>query len=262
MKKIRAAQTVALVVLAWIASPAFPDDPQEIVSTKTTFPPVKLACIPFLLPIDAAEAKSMIEQKQKEWFATARAAKLSKSGYPFVDAKIDPPPKDPASDTAVPIAARTCAVVEESVSTVAGMEVESSPEVDGFAGFCIASKVEDCLMKSFTESGFMEKRPWPRLPIYARWPDDVQDPTDVGQVTVFLSTATRDIPPDMTGQGETYERNTNGLTPVVPCDTGGCPQQTLLPPEESKQIAWFIPTPEPSPPPKPPAVADTPKRPG
>ncbi len=246
MNKQYMVRAVALILAVGAAPPVVAEDPQGIASVKATFPAVKLACVPFQLPLDIAEAKEAIEKEQKKWYATARVGKLSKSGYPFLDAIINPPPKDDVSTIAGPIDARTCAVIEKSVTSVPNMEIDNLPKVDGFAGFCIAQKVEACLNTAFKDSGFTQEKPWPRLPIYARWPDDESDPTDVAKVIAFLSTATKEIPPEMLGQGDMYERSTNGLRPLVPCDKSGCPKPTVNPPVESKRIVWFIPAPPPT----------------
>jgi hypothetical protein len=242
MDKQYMADALSLILAVGAASPALAGDPQGIESINATFPAVKLACLPFKLPVDTGEAKATIEKEQIKWYATARTGGLRKSGYPFVDAKISPLPKETAA-SAVPIDARMCAVVEMSVTSVPNMDIDNVAKVNGFAGYCIVPKVEACLVKAFKDSGFTQENPWPRLPIYARWPNEDPDPTDVAKVIAFLSTATKEIPPEMPGQGDTYERSTNGLQSLVPCAASGCPQQTVSPPEESKRIGWFIPAP-------------------
>lgn len=251
MNKQYLSRLIILMFAAGAVFSALAEDSHNITSIKVTFPAVKLACISFQLPTDAANAEATIEKALREWYAAARAGKLPKSGYPYIDATIARPTKDSNTTSSAPIDARMCAVIEEAITSIPSMDIVNGSEVDGFVGFCTAPNVKDCLDRAFKDSGFTQEKPWPRLPIYARWPDEEPDPSDSANIIKFLSTPAKEIPPEMSGQGNTYERNTNGLQKLVPCDASGCPQQTTAnKPEESKRIGWFIPAlpPPPSPP--------------
>ncbi|NHZ94214.1 hypothetical protein [Massilia sp. CCM 8734] len=212
----------------------------ELAAAKGTFPQVKLACLPFLLPPDASDAARVVDLAQEKWYRTARAGKLERVGALFVSAPISPPGPGAAAPDGAPLNAAMCGVIDQAVMSAPGLTVQVLDAADGFAGTCINRKVDACLQKAFTDSGFSDAKPWPRLPIYARLPDAAPVPSDVAGVLVHLSAASRSIAPDMRGEGSTFERSTDGLKPLVPCAPEGCPRQTASPLEQPQGIAWFI----------------------
>lgn len=250
----------AVSAILVMSSPSLADDPRGISSTVAVFPAVTVACMPFEIPEDSKVAKKAIDAKRLEWLSVALNAGLKKSGYPFVDAKIEPPPEDSVA-TDKTIDGSICAVVEKTVGAVTGMTVHKWAKRAGTAGYCIGTNVEVCLRQAFKESGFTDKQPWPRLPVYARWQDDSTNPIDVVGVIAALSTPSIKVPNKPEGGQPTYEKDSVGLKPVVPCQgdgdplcsTGGKPVEI-----DSARVGWFIealPPPPPLPPPPSPPKA-------
>lgn len=212
----------------------------ELFSAAAQFPQVKLACIAFQLPADAGQAARQVDLEQKKWYQAARAAKLTRSGSPFVSAVIAPPRPGDALADGKPIDAAMCGVIDQAVASVPGMTVERMAAAQGFAGTCVGRKVDACLQKASADAGYSDARPWPRLPIYAPLPDVGPPPADAAAVVAYLAAAQKEIPPEMTGEGRLSERSTNGLKPLIPCAAQGCPRQTAVVLEQSDRIAWFI----------------------
>lgn len=232
-------------------------DHSGIATTKTEFPPVTVACTPFDVPVDAVAAKKAVDEKRKEWVVAAYNGKLKKYGYPFVDAKIEPPPED--GDTVLndkTISGRMCGVVQKSVTAVPGMTVHKWAKREGTAGYCIGKDVEVCLRLAFKDSGFTERKPWPRLPVYARWDDTSTNPIDVDGVISALSKPTLDVPEELPDSNETFEKNSGGLQPIDPCPPEGCDGEAPADQVDTFRIGWFI---EALPPPPPPAREPTAK---
>ncbi|MCP8631838.1 hypothetical protein PUR31_12370 [Pseudomonas mosselii] len=217
------------------------DDQIGIAATITKFPPVTVACISFDMPVNAETAKKAVDEKRKEWVAAAYKGGLKKYGYPFVDAKIEPPAEDNDAELGDKmISGRMCGVVEMSITAVAEMSVYKWAEREGTAGYCLGMDVEICLRSAFKDSGFTESKPWPRLPVYARWDDSSTNPVDVDGVVFALSRPILDMPKNLPESNETFERNSGGLQPIEPCPPKGCDGVTAADEVNTSRVGWFI----------------------
>ena len=210
-------------------------------ATKTEFPAVTVACIPLDLPINVEAAKKAVDEKRKEWVVFAYIGKLKSYGYPFVDAKIEPPIVDDngmLSDKT--ISGLMCGVIEDNVTAVPGMSVHKWAKREGTAGYCVGKDVEVCLRLAFKDSGYTESKPWSRLPIYARWDDTSTNPIDVGDIIYALYRPILKVPEDLPNSNETFERNSGGLQLIDPCHLEGCVGEAPANEINTSRVGWFI----------------------
>lgn len=214
--------------------------PGAISSAPADFPTVTYACLAFDLPIDPAAAKAAIDTANANWVAAAVSGGLSKSSSLFLDAEIVKP-VGPAN-SAPPIPVKACAIVPEG-SIVPGLQVAVVPARTGVAGFCAQLEVDLCLAQAAAEAGYTAARPWPRLPIYARWPAGQAAPTNAGNVTATLATTMAPASSAAAGMAPTVEQNSGGLVPLIPCPDSGCPKPPRFDdvPAAGVGVAWFLP---------------------
>lgn len=221
------------------STPAVPTVPPPAapVPKEFTFPAVTYACISLLIPEDDKAAERAIDEARVRWYQTARGAGLKQASSVFIHAKV--PVGDAANNAALP--AEACGIVSQ-VSMVQGMEIRKLPSRQGIAGFCDkVLDVQECLASASKKGGFTEEKPWPWLPMYARWPLDQPNPATEGDVIRHLRTSVSTIPYAPPGSGVPRERSTNGPKPLVECkecDVAEGPKETDA---KGRGIGWFIP---------------------
>lgn len=249
--KLRLASVCGLAIAVGLqGGPASAQDAGGLKAAPADFPAVTYACLGFQLPADEAAAKAAVEAAQAAWVAAAVSGGLARSTPLFVDAELSKPTNAAAPPATAP--ARVCAIVPAG-SVVPSLEVSAVPARTGMAGFCVGVKVDACLEQAAAEAGYTAAKPWPRLPVFARWPAGQAAPADLAAVTVALTTNMIDAASAGAGTGSTVERNTGGLAPLAPCPPGGCPAPPKSEdvPAAGAGVGWFLPLAVKPPPPGP-----------
>ena len=224
-------------------SQSVPPSPPASASTlaapkEFTFPAVTYACIALLIPDEDKAAERAIEAARVRWYETARQAGLKQASGVFIHAKV---PVANSADNVTALPAEVCGIVSQG-STVQGMAMRKLPPRQGLAGFCDkVLDVQECLASASNKGGFTEAKPWPWLPMYARWPLDQPVPVAEADIIQYLRTAVFTIPYALPGSGIPHERSTNGLKPLVECkdciDAEGAKETDA----KGTGIGWFIP---------------------
>jgi len=227
------------------ANAAAAQDGGELKPSPAQFPAVTYACQVFALPADDAAAEAAVDAARTAWLAAAEAAKLEKASPLFIDGDVTA--KAPGQTVPPPLPVRLCAIVP-SGSTVAGLQVEAQPARAGVAGFCTGLEVKTCLAKAAKDAGYSDAKPWPKLPVFGRWPLIKPMPTAAADIVAHLSTYMIDANQVAAGEGATVEYST-GVVPLVRCDANSCPKpptpQVVDP--AGIGVAWFLPVPPPPP---------------
>lgn len=221
------------------SAPAVPTAPAPVapVLKEVTFPAVTYACISLVIPDDDKAAEGAIDEARVRWYQTARSAGLKQAGSVFIHAKV--PVGDSANNAALP--AEACGIVSQG-SIVQGMEIRKLPSRQGMAGFCEkVLDVQECLASASKRAGFTEAKPWPWLPMYARWPLDQSIPATEADVIRHLRTSVSTIPYAPPGSGVPRERSTNGPKPLVECKDCGVAEGAKETDAIGSGIGWFIP---------------------
>lgn len=203
-----------------------------------TFPPVTYACVDLSIPDDDKSAEGAIDEARVRWYETARRAGLKQASSVFIHAAV--PPADAANKPNV-LPAEACGIVSQG-ATIQGMKMHRLLARKGLAGFCDKIlDVQECLASAAKAGGFTEAKPWPWLPMYARWPEDRPIPVAGTDVIQYLRTAVLAIPYAPPGSGVPRERSTNGPKPLVECKDCVEPDGPKEAGVTGKGIGWFIP---------------------
>lgn len=228
-------------VLACTAAAQTPNPPAPATGTPigigamaVTMPPVRYACISFSLPEDEEAAKTTIDAARQKWLDAARTAGLKESSNIFFHAAV------PQAATTTAIPAQACAIVD-SQANLSGMTMLDLPARAGVAGFCEKQlDVQDCLVSVAKQLDFTDAKPWPWLPIYARWAQDAQAPKTAQDVVSYLTTNKLELRTATSGGGATVEQSSQGLKPLIPCTDCPAAQQreTLTP--AGAGVGWFL----------------------
>lgn len=237
-----------------IAQPAAQPAPQPAaaasnaltsVFTDVTLPAATYACIALPIPSDGAAAARAIDAAGTRWLDLAKADKITQASATFLHARI--PTEAPAAPDA-PFDAQLCAVVAKGTSAPS-MTIVDLPARRGVAGFCPKQQqVEPCLAAAETAAGYGPDKPWPWLPVYARWPTTTPAPTAAAEVLaqlVAMPIAIRTLAP--AEQGRRFEVSA-GLQPLVPCEAN-CSAPAAQPATVAVTgpgVGWFIPAAEPA----------------
>lgn len=238
---INSSGAVVLAMLACTAIAQTPTAPASgpstgIAAKAVTMPPVRYACIPFSLPEDEDAAKAVIDAARQKWLDATRAAGIKESSNIFFHAAMP----QAAAPTATSIPTQACAIVD-SQANPSGMTVLDVPARSGVAGFCEKQlDVQNCLANVAKQLGFTDAKPWPWLPMYARWEQEAQAPQSANDVVTYLATKKIELKAATSGSGATVEQSSQGLKPLVPCT--GCPAtpqvDTLTP--AGAGVGWFL----------------------
>ncbi len=217
----------------------------QIAPAKATLPSARTGCLPITVPYLSPtanaeetqrvgeEAAERFEKARTRWHALASAASAKRRGAVYV--AIDLPPKD-FSGAEAP--GRVCAVLE-GAKGVDGMTVEVQPSKQGYAGFCRETDPEACLASVFSALRFTEDTPWPRLPIYSLWRNDVPEPVDVKDVLDYLTLAAFDLSEPEASDGSTRSFDISDLSG---CEGDQCAAaETAVETTDGRGIAWFLP---------------------
>lgn len=237
-----AMSTLAMASCTAQSQPAPPSPPTNIPTpaapSEFTFPAVTYACIALSIPADDKAAEGAIESARVRWYETARQAGLKQASSVFIHAKV---PVAGAPDNASALPAEVCGIVRQG-STVQGMAMRNLPPRQGLTGFCDkVLDVQECLSSASDKGGFTEAKPWPWLPMYARWPLDQPSPIAERDIIRYLRTAVFTIPYAPPGSGVPHERSTNGLKPLVECKDCLDAESAKETDAKGKGIGWFIP---------------------
>lgn len=213
-------------------TPPGPPAPKEF-----TFPAVTYACVEFSIPDGDEAANRAIDEARVRWYDTARGAGLKQASSVFIHAKVQGADMGYASS----LPAEACGIVAPG-SIIPGMKIHALPARLGLAGFCDKLlDVQQCLASAWSIGGFTETKPWPWLPMYARWPVDKPAPASELDIIRHLRTAVFTIPYAPPGSGVPRERS-DGPKRLVECKAE-CPDPAG--PQEAdaagKGIGWFIP---------------------
>lgn len=238
---MRSLANIFVAGCAWLAGPGYAQ-PADIYFPVATFPASTLACVQFSLPSDPVEAARAVDRARVAWFKAAFADRIGRSGPLFVDAAIIIATSGQAST--LPIDARLCAVVPSDTSA-GSLVLETRPIRTGSAGYCSNPDIGTCLGSAAAKSGYSGTKPWPYLPIYARWSANVDAPTSAGGVTAYLSSFRTLAIGSVAGSASAVEVSTNGLKPLVPCEAAGCPKapEAQVVAAAGNGIGWFLPAP-------------------
>lgn len=231
-----------------IAQPAALPAPQPAAPAQNTltsvFPDVTLpaatyACIALPIPSDGAAAARAIDEAGMRWLELARTGKITQASATFLHARI--PTEAPAKPDA-PFDAQLCAMVAKGTAAPS-MTIVDLPARRGVAGFCPKQQqVEPCLAAAEAAAGYGPDKPWPWLPVYARWPTTAAAPMVAAEVLAQLSAmpiAIRTLAP--AEQGRRFEVSA-GLQPLVPCEAN-CSATAAQPATVAATgpgVGWFI----------------------
>lgn len=237
----RAASVIAAFVIAAAAAPAM----AQIAPMSATLPSMKIGCVRAAIPslrvtADEAEATefdekaaAVIEKARTSWTDLATAASIKQRGAVYV--AMDLPPKD-FTGTETP--SEICAVVAGG-SAVDGLTIKTVPGREGFVGFCRETDPEACMAKVFAALNFTDEHPWPRLPIYSLWRNEVTEPSNASDVLDYLSRASFDVASPQEVPGTTRSFDIDNLTA---CEGDACPAVAdAIETTDGRGIAWFLP---------------------
>ncbi len=201
-----------------------------------TFPAVTYACIAVSIPDDEKAAEAAINAARLRWYEIARRSKLERSSSIFIHGKVPQGEINGGS----PVSVDACGIVVAG-TTIEGMTVRNIPARKGLAGFCSNQlDVQACLARALKDTGFTDAKPWPWLPMYARWPVSQPAPAAETDVLQYLHTANFPIPYAPSGKGATYEHH-EGPKQIVACNQCTNPSPLVNAEATGKGIGWFIP---------------------
>lgn len=210
------------------------------VFADVTLPAATYACIALPIPSDGSAAARAIDEAGTRWLDLARADKIPQASATFLHARI---PTEVAANPDAPFDAQLCAVVARGTSAPS-MTIVNLPARRGTAGFCPNQpQVEPCLAAAAAAAGYGPDKPWPWLPVYARWPATEPAPASAAEVLaqlVAMPISMRSLAP--ADKLRRFELSA-GLQPLLPCEancsTPAAQSATVA--SSGPGVGWFIP---------------------